>query len=278
MSAAKWRRAMATGAAAPTVALPAHLQLVAAAPYEARERSNLPLTLRRWFNNLSPWQIVVLAGLLVFPFVVSRSSRFRSRADARARAYRAIADVSCGYGGMVSLAQMTSPASPLFGRNSVRAAPPNQPQLAVVAGRTLCSADRYRCAAAIAWLSVRTEGIYTIMITLPGHRRRFLILVLQNYSLFNCCRACKSSPSDRARKSTGAIRAVLLSDPGLGASELRVISYLVRSPFGVALQASANPRRMESLGFNSSHTASQRMSSQASSPRSAACSSCWYNA
>ena len=43
MSAAKWRRAMATGAAAPAVALPAHLQLVATAPHEARERANWPL-------------------------------------------------------------------------------------------------------------------------------------------------------------------------------------------------------------------------------------------
>ena len=40
------------------------------------------------------------------------------------------------------------------------------------------------CATLIGWLSVRTEGIYTIMITL-AIGVAFYYLVLQNYSIFN---------------------------------------------------------------------------------------------
>ena len=40
------------------------------------------------------------------------------------------------------------------------------------------------CATLIGWLSVRTEGIYTIMITL-AIGVAFYYLVLQNYSVFN---------------------------------------------------------------------------------------------
>ncbi|HZA96716.1 MAG TPA: hypothetical protein VE421_11310, partial [Burkholderiaceae bacterium] len=75
MSAAKWRRAMASGslagAATPAVALPGHLQLVATAPQLAPERASWTLTLQNWIRSLSPWQLAVLAGLIVFPFLVS---------------------------------------------------------------------------------------------------------------------------------------------------------------------------------------------------------------
>jgi branched-chain amino acid transport system permease protein len=46
------------------------------------------------------------------------------------------------------------------------------------------AADRGRRGTLIGWLSVRTEGIYTIMITL-AIGVAFYYLVLQNYSVFN---------------------------------------------------------------------------------------------
>ena len=60
MSAAKWRRAMAAGSAAPAVALPAHLQLVATTPQEARVRGNWLLALQDGFRGISAWQVVVV--------------------------------------------------------------------------------------------------------------------------------------------------------------------------------------------------------------------------
>ena len=108
MSAAKWRRAMAAGSAAPAVVRPAQLQLVATAPHEARERANWPLDLQQWFRNLSPWQLVVLAGLIVFPFVVSPFITFQIGAQTLALGLIALSLTFLGgYGGMVSLAQRT---------------------------------------------------------------------------------------------------------------------------------------------------------------------------
>ena len=77
MSAAKWRRAMTAGTnagiATPSVTLPARLQLVAA-PFDdarARARGDWVQALQHWFSRLSAWQIAVVAGLVIFPFVVS---------------------------------------------------------------------------------------------------------------------------------------------------------------------------------------------------------------
>ena len=47
------------------------------------------------------------------------------------------------------------------------------------------------CSTLIGWLSVRTEGIYTIMITL-AIGVAFYYLVLQNYSSSTASRACAS--------------------------------------------------------------------------------------
>jgi len=100
-------------------------------------------------------------------------------------------------------------------------------------------------------LAVRTEGIYTIMITL-AIGVAFYYLAQQNYSLFNGFQGFQS-----------------VMTPALAGVELRApipfyylalfwslagyffVSYLLRAPFGVALQGIRdNPRRMSALGFN----------------------------
>ncbi|MBC8105447.1 MAG: hypothetical protein H7Z14_02560, partial [Anaerolineae bacterium] len=159
---------MAAGATAPAVALPAHLQLVATAPHEARERANWPLAARQWFSNLSPWQIVVVVALIVFPFVVSPFITFQIGAQAFALGLIALSLTFLGgYGGMVSLAQMTVAgiagyAVAILGASSAAEISLNWPWWLVVPCAVLIATV---CAAGIAWLSVRTEGIYTIMIT-----------------------------------------------------------------------------------------------------------------
>jgi len=106
-------------------------------------------------------------------------------------------------------------------------------------------------AAAIGWLSVRTEGIYTIMITLAVGVA-FFYLAQQNYTLFNGFQGFSR-----------------IAAPTLGELDLRqpvpfyflvlacalagyfFVKHLIRAPFGVALQGIRdNPRRMHSLGYN----------------------------
>jgi branched-chain amino acid transport system permease protein len=107
------------------------------------------------------------------------------------------------------------------------------------------------CGTLIGWFSVRTEGIYTIMITL-AIGVAFYYLAQQNYSLFNGFQGFQS-----------------VMTPAVAGMELRApmtfyylalfwslagyffVSYLLRAPFGVALQGIRdNPRRMSALGFN----------------------------
>ncbi|HVG05177.1 MAG TPA: branched-chain amino acid ABC transporter permease [Burkholderiaceae bacterium] len=258
MSAAKWRRAMAsgslTGAAAPALALPGHLQLVASEPDRAREHATWPLTLQNWIRNLSVWQLAILAGLIVFPFVVSPFITFQIGAQTLALGLIALSLTFLGgYGGMVSLAQMTVAgiagySVAILGSSSAAEISLNWPWYIVVPCALLIATA---CSAGIAWLSVRTEGIYTIMITL-AIGVAFFYLALQNYSLFNGWQGLhKVYPP--------IVFGINWRDPlpiyfltlACALASYIFISYVVRSPFGVALQGiRENPRRMESLGFN----------------------------
>jgi branched-chain amino acid transport system permease protein len=107
------------------------------------------------------------------------------------------------------------------------------------------------CATLIGWFSVRTEGIYTIMITL-AIGVAFYYLAQQNYSLFNGFQGFQSVM-------TPAVAGVELRAPipfyyltlFWSLAGYFFVSYLLRAPFGVALQGIRdNPRRMSALGFN----------------------------
>ncbi|MBA3252631.1 MAG: hypothetical protein H0T67_00005, partial [Burkholderiaceae bacterium] len=174
---------MATGAAAPAVALPGRLQLVAGSPERGRARGDWPLELQRWISGISAWHLAVLAGLVIFPFVVSPFITFQIGAQTLALGLIALSLTFLGgYGGMVSLAQMTVAgiagyAVAILGSSSAAEISLNWPWWLVVPSAVLIATA---CAAGIAWLSVRTEGIYTIMITL-AIGVAFFYLVLQNY-------------------------------------------------------------------------------------------------
>ncbi len=260
MSAAKWRRAMASGASAgadaPSVALPARLQLVAS-PAEGRRaqtRGDWPLALQQWFSGISFWQIAVVVGLVVFPFVVSPFITFQIGAQTLALGLIALSLTFLGgYGGMVSLAQMTVAgiagySVAILGASSATEISLNWPWWLVVPCAVLIATA---CAAGIAWLSVRTEGIYTIMITL-AIGVAFFYLVLQNYSVFNGWQGMQKvhPPIVFGVNWRDPLPFYMLALVCAIASYV-FISYIVRSPFGIALQGiRENPRRMESLGFN----------------------------
>ena len=91
-----------------------------------------------------------------------------------------------GYGGMVSLAQITVAgiagyAVAILGTNNSGV---HRLRLAVVDRRAVRHPARGVASALIGWISVRTEGIYTIMITL-AIATAFFYFAQQNYALFN---------------------------------------------------------------------------------------------
>jgi branched-chain amino acid transport system permease protein len=158
-----------------------------------------------------------------------------------------------GYGGMVSLAQMTVAGVAgymiaVLGASSLPkislfwpwwAAAPLAIAIAVAFG-TLAGA-----------LSARTEGIYTIMITL-AFAASFFYLTLQNWPIFNGFNGFTTIPAPR-------FFGVHWGDPiplyymilFFAALSYAAVVYVARAPFGLALQGVRdNPRRMEAIGYN----------------------------
>ncbi len=158
-----------------------------------------------------------------------------------------------GYGGMVSLAQMTVAGVSgymitVFGASSLPtislfwpwwAAAPMAIVIAVGFG-TLTG-----------MLSARTEGIYTIMITL-AIAAAFFYLTLQNWPIFNGFAGFTTIPAPVAFginwKHPLPLYYLILFWAALS---YVVVVYISRAPFGLALQGVRdNPRRMEAIGYN----------------------------
>jgi branched-chain amino acid transport system permease protein len=158
-----------------------------------------------------------------------------------------------GYGGMVSLAQMTIAGSAgyavaILGSSAVGQISLGWPWWLAVAVALLLAT---LFATFIGWLSVRTEGIYTIMITL-AIGVAFYYLAQQNYSLFNGFQGF-SKVLPPMVFGLDWRSPVLFYHLALACAlaAYYFIRYLIRAPFGIALQGIRdNPRRMNSLGFN----------------------------
>jgi branched-chain amino acid transport system permease protein len=158
-----------------------------------------------------------------------------------------------GYGGMVSLAQMTVAGVAgymitVLGASSLPSislfwpwwvAAPLAILIAVAFG-TLTGA-----------LSARTEGIYTIMITL-AIAAAFFYFTLQNWSIFNGFNGFTTIPAPIVFginwKAPVPLYYLILF---FSALSYAVVVYVSRTPFGLALQGVRdNPRRMEAIGYN----------------------------
>jgi len=259
MSAAQWRRAMNSSAAA---AVAARGQSPSAAVHAARPGPATPASTEgaswRWLRSIAgaigARHVIVLVALLVYPFVATPFFTYQIGAQSLALGLIALSLTFLGgYGGMVSLAQMTIAGFAaymlaIFGASSNVAISLGWPWwLALVVAVVLATI----LAAAIGWLSVRTEGIYTIMITLAVGVA-FFYLAQQNYTLFNGFQGFSR-----------------IAAPTIGELELRqpvpfyflvlacalagyfFVKHLIRAPFGIALQGIRdNPRRMHSLGYD----------------------------
>ncbi len=152
-----------------------------------------------------------------------------------------------GYGGMVSLAQVA-----LYGAAgyvlAILTITYNQPwYVGVVAGL----AGSTLLAVIFALISVRTQGIYFLMITLA--EAMFVFYYADQDRIFT------NGHTGINGVTPPAVGPLVLADPKTFYYMVLIVAvltylgmrYLVRTPFGLALQGIRdNPQRMQSLGFN----------------------------
>ncbi len=256
MSAPQWRRAMNTGAggrARSLVTGGAAMPAVAAPAPGPGASARIGALL----GHIRLRHIVVLAAALVYPWVVNPFFAFQIGGQALALGLIALSLTFLGgYGGMVSLAQMSiaGVASYMVAIFGVAGAAQGGASslgwpwwLAVIIAVVIATLF----ATLVGWLSVRTEGIYTIMITL-AIGVSFYYLAQQNYSIFgghegfNQVYAPKLLGIDFRDPIPYFYLALFWALAGYF-----FIKYLLRTPFGVALQGVRdNPRRMGALGFH----------------------------
>jgi branched-chain amino acid transport system permease protein len=158
-----------------------------------------------------------------------------------------------GYGGMVSLAQMTVAGVSgymitVFGVSSLPAISLFWPWW-IAAPIAIIIAVAFGALTGV--LSSRTEGIYTIMITL-AIAAAFFYLTLQNWPIFNGFAGFTTIPAPIAFgvnwKQPLPLYYLILF---FAALSYMAVVYISRAPFGLALQGVRdNPRRMEAIGYN----------------------------
>jgi branched-chain amino acid transport system permease protein len=258
MSAAQWRKAMNSGAGRSAFKTGSVVKATSAitSAYGTADDVNAdsPTWLRWLWARVSARHVLILLSLLIYPFVASPFFTFQIGAQSLVLGLIALSlTFLAGYGGIVSLAQMTVAGLAgymvaVFGASGVPTVSLGWPWwLAVMMSVSIATL----VAVLIGWLSIRTEGIYTIMITL-AIGVAFYYLTLQNYSLFNGFQGFNGvlAPS---------FWGINWRDPmpfyylclAVALAGYFLVKYLVRSPFGIAFQGTRdNARRMNSLGFN----------------------------
>jgi branched-chain amino acid transport system permease protein len=221
---------------------------------EPHVHGDLPPWMKRLGRYVAARHVLVMLAVLLYPVVANPFFTFQIGAQSLALGLIALSLTFLGgYGGMVSLAQMTVAGLAgylvaIFGSSSLAAISLGWPWwLAVIFAILLATLF----AAVVGWLSVRTEGIYTIMITL-AIGVAFFYLAQQNYTLFNGFQGFNKifPPTvfdiDFREATPFYFLALACSLAGYF-----FVKLLVRAPFGVALQGIRdNPRRMHALGYN----------------------------
>ena len=158
-----------------------------------------------------------------------------------------------GYGGMVSLVQMTIAGLAgymlaIFGDSAITDISLGWPWWVTIPIAIVIATAFGVVSGALA---VRTEGIYTIMITL-AIASAFFYFTNQNYSVFNGFSGFNGVlPPDLFGVDWREPVAFYYLTLFWAALSYVVVLYVSRSPFGLALQGVRdNPRRMAALGFN----------------------------
>jgi branched-chain amino acid transport system permease protein len=205
-------------------------------------------------SRLGPVHIALATALILYPAIASEF--FLTQIGAYSLIWGMLSlslMLLAGYGGMVSLAQITSAgiaayAVAIFGTNNIHIYGFGWPWWVLMPFAVLLAATT---SAIIGSISVRTEGIYTIMITL-AIAAAFFYFAQQNYALFNGHSGFAGIPAPQ-------VAGVDWRDPipfyylclFIAAACYVAVLYCSRSTFGLALQAIRdNGRRMRAVGFN----------------------------
>ncbi len=206
------------------------------------------------FADLHPGMLLVIVFLLAYPGFASDFFVFQIGAYTLILGTIALSLMMLGgYGGMVSLAQLTVAGLAgylvaIVGTNSVGVMGLGWPWWITVPFAILAAAV---FSALIGAISVRTEGIYTIMITL-AIAVAFFYFVRQNYVVFN-------GFTGFAGIEPPTLFGVYWRDPvpfyylslAVAGGFYAAVLYASRSTFGLSLQAIRdNPRRMRALGYD----------------------------
>lgn len=201
-----------------------------------------------------PRFFVSLAALLLYPWIASDFFTFQIGAYSLLLGLIALSLMMLGgYGGMVSLAQLSVAGfagymMAIFGLNSVDVHGFGWPWWILIPSVILTSS---LVSALIGSIAVRTEGIYTIMITL-AIAVAFFYFTRQNYAVFNGFNgfAGIKPPVVFGVDWRSPMPFYYLTLLVAGFFYLSVL-YGSRSTFGLSLQAVRdNARRMQSLGYN----------------------------
>ena len=219
-------------------------------PYAA---SDAPRWLKFFWRHLCARHVLIFLLLLVYPFIATPFFTYQVAAQSLILGLIALSLTFLGgYGGIVSLAQMSVAgvagyAIAILGESSTPISLGWPWWVAILFALLIASA----CATLVGWLSVRTEGIYTIMITL-AFGVAFYYLVLQNYTLFNGFQGFqKVYPPEVFRLNWREPMPFYFMALFWAMAGYFAVKWLVRTPFGIALQGVRdNPRRMAALGFN----------------------------
>jgi branched-chain amino acid transport system permease protein len=257
MSAAQWRKAMNFSGgrdwsggrtAAPAAPVRRADARTAAAPADA-----MPW-IQRLLRPIGWRLVIVLAAALLYPAVATPFFIFQIGGQSLALGLIALSlTFLAGYGGMVSLAQMTVAGIAgymvaIFGVSGTAEISFGWPWwLAVMIALVIATAS----ATFIGWLSVRTSGIYTIMITL-AIGVAFFYFAQQNYDIFNGFQGFQKVATPTAfgvdwhRPVPFYYLALFWALAGYF-----FVKYLAKAPFGMALQGVRdNARRMNAIGYN----------------------------
>jgi branched-chain amino acid transport system permease protein len=206
-----------------------------------------------WLRPIRPQHVLLVLFLVAYPLVASPFWTVQIGAQALFLGVIALSLMFlAGYGGMVSLSQMTVAGVAgymvaVFGANETH--PLFDWPLWVAVPIAIVIATAF--SVVIGVISVRTSGIYTIMITLAIGVAAFYF-AQQNYAIFNGHSgfAGLPSPVGLGLNWRDPMPFYYLSLAVAAVSYLAVL-YVSRSTFGIGLQAIRdNPRRMNALGFH----------------------------
>jgi branched-chain amino acid transport system permease protein len=213
-----------------------------------------PNLFERFFQQIGAGTWLTIAALLVYPLIVPEFFAFQIGGQILILGMIGLSlMVLAGYGGMVSLAQLTIAGIAgygvaIFGANSVGVMGFGWPWWIAAPFAILAAA---MAASLIGFISVRTTGIYTIMITL-AIATAFYYFANQNYVLFNGFAGFRGlqPPTLFGIYWRDALPFYYLC-LSIAALAYGLVLYGAKSSFGLALQASRdNPRRMRAIGYN----------------------------